>query len=161
MLADIDGDKRDDLVVAEMGNDEVDICFINTPFQVTSYGSGCPGAKGIPSISVSGRPEIGNRDFRLHLGNGRAKKISILLASFELKGMIETGSCDISKFGDFYPFISLTDLLGNCTVPLPIPRETNLIGLSAFFQWFVVDEKGLIGPGIYSSTRGLRIVLGE
>ncbi len=159
--ADLDGDGGDEALVTSFATQDISASSFTARPDVVLFGMGCPGANGTPSIEAKGKPTLGNLAFQVGLKSAPAWSAGILLASPSLKGTLEVGPCQVVLLGPAVPGFAGTGAQGEAYLPMPIPMEPSLMGATAYFQWFVLDKKGLLGPGYYSSTPGLRLKVGR
>ncbi len=160
-VGDLDGNGDDEAVVTSFSTKDVSITSFTAPPAAVTFGTGCPGVAGTPAIETLGNPILGNLSFQVGLSSAAPWTAAVLLASSTIEGTLEVGSCQVVVLGPAVSNLAGTDGAGKAVLPLPIPLEPTLLGASAYFQWFALDKKGLLGPGYYSSTPGLRLKLGR
>ncbi len=159
-LGDLDGNGDDEAVVTSFSTLDVSVTSFTVPPAAITFGTGCPGVTGTPVIEARGNPVLGNLSFRMGLSSAAPWTAAILLASSTMQGTLDVGPCQVVVLGSAVSNLAGTDGTGKAALPLPIPLEPTLLGATAYFQWFALDKKGLLGPGYYSSSPGLRLRLG-
>lgn len=127
---------------------------------VASYGVGTKGCAGVPTLKVSSEPRIGNSSFSLVGQNAPARAFGILglsggAGSLHLLGVDVL--IDITTAGVLL-FDVIADAHGELAVPLPIPQDATLVGLTVFSQTLWSDA---CGPQGLSATQGLRITVSK
>jgi DNA-binding beta-propeller fold protein YncE len=124
------------------------------------YGLGTAGCNGIPTLSAGSEPRINNTSFSLVGQNAPVGAFGIL--------GISTGSSNLTLLGvkvliDITQpsslFLDITaDIRGELAVGLPIPDDTNLVGLTVFNQLYWVDT---CGPQGLSASQGLKVTISQ
>ncbi len=160
-LGDLEGNGDDQVVVTSFSTRDISVTSFSAPTSAVTFGTGCPGVNGTPAIEARGNPVLGNLAFQVGLSAAAPWTAAILLASSTMEGTLEIGSCQVVVLGPAVSNLAGTDGAGKAVLPLPIPLEPTLLGATAYFQWFALDKKGLLGPGYYSSSPGLRLKLGR
>lgn len=111
---------------------------------VTQFGSACPGSKGLPSLTVSGVPRIGE-SISITAGNTTATSGALFLGGsrtlwngaslpFDL-ALVGFIGCFVNSSWDFA--VITTPL---ATVKLTIPVDTSLGGVTVFMQWALAGD---------------------
>lgn len=132
------------------------------------YGTGCPGAAGIPPIQV-GSATPGNGSFAVSLSNVPAGALTLLglsLAPAAGSSIPCALAIDFSQLlalpGSFNGLLLLpADANGGVTQGLPIPSTPSLSGTVLFLQWAAVDPAASFNlPGInLSLSRGQTFII--
>ena len=118
---------------------------------------GCAGTNGVPELSPSGVPSIGNVGFAVSVSDGRASSAAALWLG--LPARIEFGACTLGTT----PLVSVNfplDPLGAATLGLPIPAVPSLSGVELVAQAVVVDPLGSF-QGLLAFTNDLLLVIGR
>ncbi len=126
---------------------------------VQTYGLGCLGSNGVPTIAATGLPQLGNAGFAIRLTQALPSTLAVLVTS-EGSTNINLGGCYLLLdlpivFGPTFA----TDAAGQVNVPLPIPNNPALVGYSLFCQWAVLDPAGPL-LGALASSNGLQAQIG-
>jgi DNA-binding beta-propeller fold protein YncE len=127
---------------------------------VSTYGQGTAGCVGTPTITVSSEPKIGNTGFSLVGENAPNQSFGIVGLSGAPSSLRILGVdllIDIVNPGALL-FDVVSDARGTLALPLPIPEDLNLVGLTLFGQ---VLWKDACGPQGLSATQGLRITVSK
>lgn len=138
--------------------DDVDVfSFQATPTdaQPSNYGAGTAGTLGVPGLDSGGQQSIlGNANFHVIVKN------SVPGASvFYGFGLTQL---NLPIFGGtllVQPDVTLSaviDIFGQSVVPLPIPDDANLLGLTFYGQAFIPDAGA---PGPFAMTPGLQATI--
>lgn len=127
---------------------EVQALFANVPGRFSSFGVGCTGTNGTPRLSATGIPEIGNA-FSLDVTLGPPSQLASLALGtstmlwqgvplpFDLTNLGAPG-CQI--LGAPVVWVAMgTNALGSLTLPISLPSEPSMIGLSFFGQFWFMD----------------------
>ena len=126
----------------------------------TQVGAGCAGSNGVPTISASGPPIVGNRSFSIRLGSLRANAVAFLGVS-AAAGNRTFGSCTVYPALPFLGVLQTTsNLAGIADLRFPIPSSTALSGVTVYLQGGALDPNGTLF-GLAAMTKGLRIVVGD
>lgn len=75
-------------------------------------------------------------------------------ASLPFKG----GTLLVDIGGPNFPLASSTDTQGDALVPMPIPNDSGLLGLSVYCQWLIQDAGA---PADWSMSGGLELGIGS
>ncbi len=131
------------------------------PAGATTFGTGCSGTGGaVPAISNTGRPVIGTTS-SIDLSNGCPGCPAVLLLGPTRIDVPIGFGCTI------YPQLlglSLSATVsgtGLASIPTTIPNDRFLIGANIYAQWAALDPGGASGPGVASSSNGLRLTIGD
>jgi hypothetical protein len=118
------------------------------PGSYTSYGSGCQGTAGVPTLSAAGVPEIGAsfavnlssapalRSATLLLGASNTKWIALNLP-FDLRPLGAAG-CSVLTSGEITVGVT-TSPFGLASVPITIPNDLSIVDSVFFDQFYVID----------------------
>lgn len=118
---------------------------------------GCDGSNGVPALSPSGVPSIGNAGFTLGVSNARANSGAALWIG--LPTLIDFGACTQGTT----PLVSVNfplDPLGAATLGLPIPNVPSLSGVELVAQTVIVDPLGSF-HSLLAFTNDLLLVIGR
>lgn len=114
-----------------------------TPGEVVPYGAGLAGGSGdVPLIGTSGgdAPSNGDADFAVTLRRAAPDASAWLVVGFDSASIpFKGGTLLVDVINPFILNSVTTSPTGGAVAGLPIPRDDNLIGLSAYAQWFVDD----------------------
>ena len=128
---------------------------------VLPYGSPCAGSNGDPQIGAVGLPTVGNASFALTVSQAQPQSLALPFGSEGASNIPVGGGCRLLLDLPLVPLTTLTTgAAGGATFPLPIPNDPNLVGLSLFFQWGVLDPQGAALNG-FSATGGLQAQVGN
>ncbi len=106
--------------------------FASSAGNVTVLGGGCLGG-----AAATGTPAVGNSDFTLHYHPPQfLNSPTVFLMVGAVQSAIPCGSCVIGVD----PFASTVvpvavGVLGNVSIPVPIPNDNTLVGAEFFVQW--------------------------
>jgi hypothetical protein len=151
-MADIDGDGDKDFLMMEDSF---------SPFRrfrnVSRFGRGCGDPMNAAPVMSSTLLTPGNANFSVTMSNAPANSPCLLAVSrggyTNLNGPCQV-AIDFSAANLILPLgafgITSTDAFGTATVPLPIPADPGLIGLTLFGQWGVLDP---FAPGGVALTQ--------
>jgi hypothetical protein len=131
--------------------------------QVNSYGAGCMGAIGIPSLATIELPFLGNGNFNLEVAQGATNSFAYLFAALApANPAVQVGPCsihlDLVSMNQlitvgFSPFGPLpTGATGSATFPLPIPATPSLQGQHLFFQAAITDVAAPLGLSLTNAA---------
>ena len=167
---DVDGDPFPDFLVGAPGpfpSTGPGHAFVYvTDVAFVRHGTGVPGSwNNVPTIGTGGEiPRLGNTDFRIELTETVARTPCVIAGSLaraeiSLAGMTLYG--DFLTPGAFHAWSFVTDgfpglTYGRATLPIPIPQDPTLLGLSTFWQAFVLDPGSPLPIGV-SYTEGLEV----
>ena len=127
---------------------------------VTLYGLGSAGCVGVPSLDAGSEPRIDNASFSLVGQNAPASAFGMLGISAAASSLPLLGIkvlIDITKPSTLF-FDVLADARGELAVPLPIPDDSTLVGLTVFNQLYWVDS---CGPQGLSASQGLKVTVSK
>lgn len=123
------------------------------------FGVGCPGSSGLsPSLQASGSAALGET-LVVELAQAPPAASLVHYASFSY-GVWTYSGCELYIGAPLVLAGGATDGAGQSVLPLPIPTNPNLTGLSLWIQTLVADPGGSVN-GVASLTNGLEIVLGS
>ncbi len=156
-IADLNGDKTPDIVVADKTDANLVVILANPQSQARAFGVGCAGIGGlVPSMSTVNLPVAGSTDFTLELSQARPFSIAAMGYSLNLTPVV-IGGCDLYVSYQTYLGLFPTDFQDEASVPVGLPAaEANLFVCDVFAQWVVFDPAGTMG-GVYAFSEGLRI----
>lgn len=163
VIAEMTGDAFADLVVADAGGQAVVILPGRATARVDLYGAGCAGTSDrIPSISTIGSPAIAwqpNLSFGVEMRDALPFAVSVLNASFAPGAAL--GPCDLLLASIDVSWVRFTTAAGTAAVAIPVPPPTpDLIGVSLYFQWAVIDPEGDLLDQI-ALSQGLKVRIGH
>jgi hypothetical protein len=136
---------------------------------VVQYGIGLPGSGGIvPRIGTGGEtPHVGNATFQIKITGGVGGAPCVIAGSLLRDEMPFFGGV---LYGDFLTpnaFVALSFFtsglagipgIGTAKLPVPIPNDTTLIGLTTYWQGFVSDNASS-SPLAVSHSGGLAVTV--
>jgi PKD repeat protein len=131
-------------------------CAVQEQASATTFGAGCAGASGVPTIAGSGgQPTVGNAAFQIDIGNVEAGQLTALLIGVLA---VDGGArpLDISfLFGPGCVAETLPDLgafvagVGpSSSFPLTIPNDPALAGGHVYAQALVFATDGAASPAL-------------
>ena len=127
-----------------------------------NFGTVCPMTTGeTPTMSSTGAPRVGSAGFTVDYDGAPAGSAALLFYSPAQTVAPLGGGCAL-YFGApyfLYPGSALTDVAGHGTLPVPVPNDPFLAGLTLAFQYLVSDPGGVLF-GAVAPTDGLEVVLG-
>jgi len=160
-IAELDGDKTPDLVVANKGSNDVSVMLDTTPALAKRFGTGCAGTNGIPQISAVGLPTFGNPAFGVRVTSARGLAPTLLGLSLTQVTTNLGPGCDLFLQAPLVLISTVTDAGGEATVSLSIPSSASpFAGCDAFFQYFIFDSAGALN-GQFAFSDALRIKVGN
>lgn len=118
---------------------------------------GCAGSNGVPGLSPSGVPSIGNVGFALGVRSGRVSSAAAMWLG--LPARIDLGACTLGTT----PLVSVNfplDPLGAATLGLAMPNVPSLSGVELVAQTAIVDPQGSF-QGLLAFTNDLLLVIGR
>lgn len=136
------------------------------------YGSAaCAGGLGLPAISATGTPRLGDT-YTVHLQNGGAAQLAFLLLGgsrttwegiplpFPLAAIGGGPGCFIEAAGDLVaPVLTTAGGDASCSVPLPV--EPTLVSAPVYHAWIAVDPAAPGNPLGITTSPGLVAVVGS
>lgn len=135
--------------------------------QVLPYGTGCTGALGVPSLSSTELPFLGNANFNLELAQAAPNSMAYLFAALSSANpptalgpclvhldMVSLNQLMQIGFSPFGP--APTGATGSVAFPLPVPPLPGLQGASLFFQAAITDASV---PHGFSLSNGVETVI--
>lgn len=125
---------------------------------VLSYGAGTAGCVGVPSLRAGSSPRLGNAAFAL-VGAGAGSRVpgyfALGRAAARLPLLGITILVDLTApVSVVLPVVSATD--GTLNLPVPLPSDPRLVGITTFSQVAWVDS---CGPRGLSATPGLQLTI--
>ncbi|MEM7306943.1 MAG: SBBP repeat-containing protein [Planctomycetota bacterium] len=155
-IADLNGDKTPDIVVANKAQADLTVILANPQAQAMAFGAGCAGTGGlIPAIGATNLPAASAADFSLELTDARAFAPAILALSLNLTPTA-LGACNLYVDGSISAGPILTDGSGAASLPILMPGAASpLFGCDVFYQWAVIDPSGALA-GLLAFSDGLR-----
>ncbi|MCA8970428.1 MAG: hypothetical protein KDC95_11610 [Planctomycetes bacterium] len=142
--------------------------YPETYASTASYGVGCKGANGFPTISAPSRPILGQA-FSVDLAGGRANSPVGLLGGLSNTkyGLLDlplplatigAAGCTLFNSADFVtPAVS--DGSGAARISVRVPTDRQLLGITFYNQWVVKDASMNRLGAILSN--GLRVSIGD
>ncbi|HKB16845.1 MAG TPA: hypothetical protein VKF62_12320, partial [Planctomycetota bacterium] len=144
--------------------------YSGAPVGVTSFGSGCGGAGGVPRIGATRSPRVGTT-FSVNLSGTPPGNVALFLMGLSNTSwgtiplpldlaFLGMPGCGLLVSPDFV--LGLTTAAfgpgnGRAVIPLALPPNPTLIGTQAYAQWYVADPAIGAIPG--SLTRGLQLIV--
>lgn len=121
---------------------------------------GCAGSAGVPRISATGIPRLGEPAFTVALDDARALAPAALLMGTTLLSGADVARCvpALPSSAALVPF--LTNHAGTAAIPLAIPTDPSLQGIQLFAQWIVLDPQGRLF-GLLAQSRLLHLLIGR
>jgi hypothetical protein len=152
---DFDGLPRD--LCGDIGADEY-----NHGSSVTYIGSGCGGLAGVPNLATFGcNPIIGNFNFGFFLSNAAANAPAIVLINAGIASIPLAGCSAEVDIASNILFLTLgTGPSGDLSLPLGLPADPLLVGISAYVTMAVADAGATNGIG-FSITRTMQVTIGQ
>lgn len=142
-------------------SDETDAPFTigggGTAGQNIAYGTGKPGAAGMPMISSATPPNIGG-GWTVDLTNSISLAPAYLIFGYAQASTPFDGGTILVNYQTIYPVT--TDGSGSAAWSTTIPANPSLIGLSVFWQFGIPNDPGATGAG-WSMTAGLEALVGQ
>ena len=133
------------------------------------FGAACGGTGGFaPSIAAfGGLPMVGNAGFGFAVTHGLGGAAAFLFASntAAASGLPIGGGCSAYLAGSFFqlgPTLTLSGPAGapgagHAVLPVPVPADIGLSGLSFFFEWAMIDGGGPTGAVSLSDALVVKI----
>jgi hypothetical protein len=128
-------------------------------FEIASnapYGAGKAGQAGVPTLT-STLPEVPST-WRLQLGNALPNATALAVFGFASASIPFDGANVLVAAFDLVPFV--TGATGSAELPLTLPEDPGLCGLSTYWQVWVPNDPGASGLG-FAATPGLRMTMGH
>ncbi|MCA8975603.1 MAG: hypothetical protein KDC98_12855 [Planctomycetes bacterium] len=122
---------------------------------VTTYGSGCSGSAGVPSLRARGLPILGNLAFRVESSSLVAGSLALLAFGAQSANAPLPGGCD-ALVVPIRIVTTVADSHGLAAFPLPIPNAPILRGLDLFLQSASIDPLGAFAS-LAALSPGLRV----
>ncbi|MCB9886304.1 MAG: hypothetical protein H6838_12490 [Planctomycetes bacterium] len=121
-------------------------------------GQGCVGRNGIPELTASRPPQLGDASFAFELTRG-AQLAPVLFAIDGATTLQQYGPCRLRCAGGLGTVLRITNGVGAASWTVPIPSAAALLGLHVTAQAAVFDALAS-GPGFAAST-ALGCVIGD
>jgi hypothetical protein len=134
---------------------------LKSPVAATSsYGSACFLSSSVaPTIGSNSPPVIGNSGFAIDV-SAPVSSVPTALAVAYSPGNGSIGACQILVGGgEVFAGNPLLSQSGQASVSIPIPNVGQLLGVSFYAQWVVVDSSGPL-LGFASTSGGMAVTLG-
>jgi hypothetical protein len=171
---DVDNDGDQDIVEVycncpfnQSGVNVVRLPVVNTYLNRTVRRPGCGG--GVPRLNLlRGTPSINNPGYSIGLSGAQPMASALLLASLGEDSITSNGctvGIDLNPGMRLLPSPSFgfvtADSTGFAFVPVPIPPDPSLWGLTLFAQWMAVDPAGgfLLGNSSYALSDVAQITI--
>ena len=159
VVADLNNDGCDDLVIANYGSDNVTVNLTIVPTIAETYGTGCTGSAGVPSIASAGTPpRSGATGFTVSLANARASSLALLALSAGAASP-PGAACNVFLAAPIVTVFTFTSVGGTAAFTFDIsplsPR-----GVDAYLQWAVFDPAGTFLSTLALSN-ALRVQIGN
>lgn len=155
---DVTGDGIPDLLIADGGGARVLALRGERAAEVLTYGTGCTGTFGIPTVRSTSTPKIGAATFTIGFEHATANAAAVLFIGLDPANIPLPGGC--SLLVDYLITVnSASDANGIGFIPLGVPYNPVFVGGGFVGQWFVLDPLGQV-LNIVSGTSGFRIIVG-
>ncbi|MBK9383863.1 MAG: VCBS repeat-containing protein [Planctomycetes bacterium] len=157
-IANLDNDCAPDVIVVDLNAQSIFVHYGSGGALAQTFGTGCTGISGIPSIGTFGTPAvptIGNPTFGVSLANARAFTLAVLLGGTGYG----PGACvNLIPTPVLFTLVGYTNAVGGAQIPIPVPNDPLLDCLELYLQWAVWDPAG--GFGGFSTSNALRVRVG-
>ena len=152
---DFDGTPRD--LCGDIGADEY-----NHGSAISYIGSGCSGLTGVPNLATFGcNPIIGNFNFGFFLSNAAANAPAIVLINAGIASIPLAGcSAEVDLASNILLLTLGTGPSGDLLLPLGLPADPLLVGISAYVTMAVADAGATNGVG-FSITPTMQVTIGQ
>ena len=145
-------------------NNAVKIELVTTDADASAFGQGCKGSNGVPTLSFTGAPTIGN-SFVVNVANAKASTVALHILGLNSAAPLfpldlkpfGAGGCPLYISPDL-PFTAPTGT-GTFSIKLPVPNDANLVGSRFWNQFFVLDT-GVYKLPYVASNFG-RVLIGK
>jgi len=142
-------------------SDATDVPFVvgtgGTAGQNIAYGTGKPGAAGMPVISSATLPNIG-AGWTADLTNSVTGAPAFLIFGYAQAATPFDGGTILVNYQTVYSVT--TDGLGAAAWSTTIPANPALVGLTAYWQFGIPNDPGAAGAG-WAMTGGLEAIVGQ
>jgi hypothetical protein len=160
-------DPADDLITSvtiqegNVGGDDIafDCLFLATcsePANWVNYGTGCSGTNGVPSLTLSANPVIGST-INLLAGNSRGITTPAIAFVGLAPGSQPAAGCTLLVTPPFVTTLAFLLPPSGATIPVTIPEDADVCGLTAYVQLMQLDPGALQGLAF---TPGLEMHIG-
>lgn len=134
--------------------------FLTTRIAVAEYyGSGTPGANGLPAIALSAPPVFGSSFDMLLTSSANSPQKAAVVVGFQRTDVMASFGARLlvrAPFAAKYPYLALPT--GTTSLNLHVPADPSLCGAIAYAQLLQKDPGSASG---YASSRGLEMRVGE
>jgi hypothetical protein len=157
-VGDVTGDGTPDLVIADGGGARAIALRGERPAAVLTYGTGCTGTFGTPTVRSTSTPKIGAATFAVGFAGAVQNAAAVLFLGLDAASLPLPGGC--SLLVDILVTVNATsDSDGAGSVALPVPYDPAFVGGGLRGQWFVLDPLGQ-ALTLASGTGGFRVIVG-
>lgn len=124
---------------------------------ISHLGSGC-GASGPPPVLRASEPRLGNEGFQFELSSVPTGSSCALVVADTARPVPVGGGCTVHVGGASFALTRVANAFGGANVPLPIPRDVSLRGLSLHAQAATLDPSTPLGLALSSA---ITLTLGD
>ena len=119
---------------------------------VERVGAGCAGSNGVPSLDYVNAPLLGSNAFALRLTSALPNAfVCSVIGTDRVRIPVSTG-CIQEVGGTTATTTTISDAVGAASLPLAIPANAALVGVSLTAQTAVFDPAGAAVPGVAASN---------
>ncbi len=163
---DLNNDGVDDIIVSSYVTQPGGAIYLVSPIVVgaTPYGTGKAGCDGVETMLGNSVPHVGNAAFAVNCGDTPMNGAGFLLisATQDLAGTPALGIVlHVGLGGAILALPVTSNATGHAVMPLPIPADASLAGLSAYLQTIWAWSPSVCSPSStgLSSSRGLALTI--
>jgi hypothetical protein len=135
---------------------------------VSTFGTGCAGASGVPLLAAAGVPRLGTT-YRLDLTSARAQTPAVFFVGISRTTWLGltlpmslaafgAPTCTLLASGEL-PFAAGTSATGTASLPIAVPNDATLIDRRLYHQVLVSDPAANALNLVF--TRGLDALIGD
>lgn len=160
-IGDVDGDCAPDVLITDIGAGAIFIHAGIPRALAQTYGVGCAGMTGTPTIGTAGSPNLpilGNATLQVTLANAKSTSLAIFAGSTDPGPL--PGACTNLLINPLvFAFTTFTNFSGQAAIALPVPNTPSLLCGNLYVQWAVVDNTGGLAS-LFTLSDGLRMRVG-